>query len=259
MKWLLVSLALAGCASAGPGNSIIGGIDDAGVRSTDGRISGPPVDASEQPDASEHPDADPAIDASLIDAPPSRITLNQTTSTVIVDNNSLACRASTTTPANSYYRVFAPADSRGGATLHVTDVSFGIQDAISATADGLQPATVHLGTYGGALGTGTLDLTKVRELTAMNIQIADASLTRMNVPITADVAGSANLIVELELPANTTLKHQFFIGSNDGGESEPGYLRASTCAFTAPTSFTTVTDGAGFGAMNVLISVSGTL
>jgi len=32
MRLLLVSLAIAGCASAGPGNSIIGGIDDAGVR-----------------------------------------------------------------------------------------------------------------------------------------------------------------------------------------------------------------------------------
>ena len=248
MRLLLVSLAIAGCASAGPGNSIIGGIDDAGVRSTDGSIG-------RDIDASERVDAEPAIDASLVDAPPVRVTLNQTTSTVIVDNNSLACRATSTTPANNYYRVFAPTDSRGGATLHVTDVSFAIQKAISATADRLQPATVRLGTYTGALGAATLDLTKVQPLASMAIQIGDGSLTRMNVPITADVPGSANLIVELELPANSSLKHQFFIGSNDGDESEPGYLRAASCAFAAPTSFTTV--GAG-RQISVLISVSGT-
>ncbi|MEO7731291.1 MAG: hypothetical protein ABIY55_09985 [Kofleriaceae bacterium] len=262
MRLLLVSLAIAGCASAGPANSIVGGIDDAGVRSTDGRVA-PGIDASERVDASERPDADPAIDASLIDAPPARITLNQTTIPDIVDNNSLACPPPTSTPnanpANSYYRVFAPADARGGGTLHVTDVSFAIEDAVSATANKLQPATIRLGTYDGAFGAVTLDLAKIHPLTTMDIQIADASLDRLTVPITADVPGTASLIVELALPANTTLNRQFFIGSNAGGEISPGYLRASTCGYTAPTSLTKVASDAASGPMDVLISVSGTL
>ena len=50
MRWLLICLAIAGCARAGKENSIIGGLSDAGDRGDGGIIPGP--------------------DAPLIDAPP---------------------------------------------------------------------------------------------------------------------------------------------------------------------------------------------
>src|SRR5262245_47091828 len=116
MRWVLVSLAIAGCASAGKGNSIIGGLLDAG-----------PEDAGT--DADDFPEPD----ASLIDAPPQQVSLSQTVSATIARNNTFACFNDATglTRLNSYYRVFALADHSIATTLHVTEVAFGIEAAIS--------------------------------------------------------------------------------------------------------------------------------
>jgi hypothetical protein len=245
MRWFLVSLALAGCASAGKGNSIIGGIEDAGIDDAGVRIDGNDV---------------PEIDASLIDAPPSQVTLSQTTSTAITSNNSLACVPDTPeeldTRPNSYYRVFAMADDDIRTALHVTEVTFGIQDAISATADDVQPATVRIGVYEGAIGSPVLDLSRVRGVAEVDILIADSTGTRMTVPISGDVPAASNLIVELEIPANATVRHRFFIGSNDGGERRPGYFRAPTCDFREPTTLSSISPPPNN--MDILISVTGT-
>src|SRR5262245_7576197 len=99
MRWLLLVLTFAGCARAGQENSIIGGLNDA-------RPSG---------------DADtvPGPDASLIDAPPQQVTLNQTASNGITKNNSFGCVSAGITLQNSYYRVFQLADYGVTTTLHV--------------------------------------------------------------------------------------------------------------------------------------------
>lgn len=243
MRWFLLSLAIAGCASAGKGNSIIGGLTDAGVRG-DGNDNNFPL-----------PDASP------IDAPLQQVTLSQTVSSAIARNNSFAClvdQSSTITDQNSYYRVFAPADYTLTTTLHITQVTFGIESA-SAGTGGMQPASVKLGTYTGTLAGTMLDLSKVQPITSADIKIADGEGTTMTVPITADLAPTANLIVELAIPNGQAAGNSFFIGTNTAGERKPGYTRAVGCGFSTPTTMQSVASMNGFGETDILLTVTGTM
>jgi hypothetical protein len=143
-------------------------------------------------------------------------------------------QSSTITDQNSYNRVFAPDDASVTTTLHITQVSFGIESASAGTGT-MQPASVKLGTYTGTLAGTTLDLSKVQPITSANIQISDGEGTTMTVPITADLAPTANLIVELAIPNGQAAGNSFFIGTNTAGERKPGYTRAVACGLSNPT------------------------
>lgn len=240
MRWLLICLAIAGCARAGRENSIIGGL-------TDARPSG---------------DADtvPAPDASPIDAPPQQVTLTQTASLGITRNNSFGCvESSGITDQNSYYRVFKLADYQITTTLHVSQVLFGIETAAAGGGAGSQPATLNLGTYAGTPGGTTLDLSGVRNISSMNIQIPDGSATRMAVPITGDIAPTMNVIVELAIPDGTADGNEFFIGTNTDTESAPGYTFSPVpdCKTPSPTSMQSIADDLGFGDVHLVMTVTG--
>jgi hypothetical protein len=242
MRWFLLSLAIAGCASAGKGNSIIGGLTDAGARG-DGSDNNFPLP-----------------DASLIDAPPQQVTMTETASNAIARNNSFAClvsQSSTITDQNSYYRVFAPADYSLTTTLHITQITFGIESA-SAGTGGMQPAAVKLGTYTGTLAGTMLDLSKVQPIASANIQIADGEGTTMTVPITADLAPTANLIVELAIPNGQVAGNSFFIGTNTAGERKPGYTRAVACGFSNPTTMASIAPLIPTGETDIVMTVTGT-
>jgi hypothetical protein len=234
MKWLFVSLAIAGCAQAGKENSIIGGITDARPR----------------PDADELPEPD----ASTIDAPPQQITLSQTTSNTPVTGDSFACHVSNITRENSYYRVFTLADHNITTTLHVTQIDFGIQDASAGTGT-KQAAQLKIGTYGVPPTGTTLDLMQVRPINSVSIQIPDGA-SRMTVPITGDIPPTTSLIVELAIPDGTTtgIGNIFFIGANTQGERKPGYLRAPNCGFSTPKSMTAIG-----GETDIVLTVTGTM
>lgn len=218
MKWFLASLAIAGCASAGPGNNIIGGVPDA------------PTDA--------------------------QVTLIQTASLEVTGINSFFCVAGApnTTRSNSYYRVFALEDAGVTATLHVSAVMFGIQDALAGSG-GAQRAKLNLGIYSAPPAGDTLDTSQIQSLGSADIQIPDGSNTRMTVPITADVAPGTNLIVELAIPADAQVKNLFHIGSNTQGERKPGYWQAPNCGLTDPT--TTQSIGNAGNAAAIVMTVIG--
>jgi hypothetical protein len=245
MRWLLIALAVAGCAKGGPGNSIIGGLEDAGV-------DGGSRDAGDPPE----PDASP------IDAPPAQVTLAQTVTGAMLDGNSVACQPELpgATRANSYYRVFALADHAIAGALHVTEVAFAIEAARSAV--GLdQPATLRIGTYGGTPFGETLDLAQIQPLNSVPLRIADGRLTRMTVPVAVDIPAGANLIVELALPADPLVENEFFIGTNRDGERRPGYLRAPECEYDDPTTFVKIASDSDdrFGPVAILLTVTGTV
>lgn len=220
VKWCLVSLAIAGCASAGEGNHIIGGITDAGG--------------------------------------PQQVTLSQTTSAAITPGNSFACTTVPgLTRENSYYRVFTLADHGISTTFHVTQVDFGIQAAL-AGAGQKQAGQVRIGTYGVTSVEATLDVTQIRALTSADIQIPDGSGTRVTVPIAGDIAPSERLIVELLIPDGTAAGNQFFIGTNALGEKLPGYLRSPDCGYARPTTMFSVASDRGAGEIDLVLTVTGT-
>jgi len=244
-RWFLVSLAIAGCASAGKGNSIIGGITDAGSGDRGGRT-----------DANDFP----ALDASVIDAPPDQITLTQNASTTIVRNNSFECfdNATGLTFQNSYYRVFALDDYGVTTTLHVTEVDFGIELADAGPSATLQPAQLQLGSYGAPPVDPTLDPGLIRSLTSVDIKIPNGSGTQMSVPIAADVAPGTNLIVELTVPDGAAAGSVFVMGSNAQGERRPGYLSASDCSLSVPTTMQSIAKQIMVGEADIILSVNGT-
>jgi hypothetical protein len=232
MRWLLICLALAGCARAGKENSIIGGLTDARPRG----------------DATEIP----LPDAATPDAVP-QTTLTQTVSNSIAVDNSFACPVG----SNSYYRVFTLADYSITSTLHVTQIDFGIQDAAAGSGASSQPATVNIGTYGGPLGDTTLDATLIRMINTMTIQIPNGSATAMTVPITADIAPTASVIVELAVPDGTADNTRFFIGTNTDGERQPGYTLEPGCGYGVPTTMQSIADKFQFGNVHAVITVGG--
>jgi hypothetical protein len=130
--------------------------------------------------------------------------------------------------------VFALEDAGVTTTLHVSAVMFGIQDAMAGRG-GMQRAKLNLGTYDTPPSGDTLDTSLIRSLGSADIQIPDGNNTRMTVPIAADVAPSTNLIVELAIPADNSVKNLFHIGSNAQGERKPGYWQAPNCGLTDPT------------------------
>lgn len=234
MRWLLVCLAIAGCARAGKENTIIGGVIDGGTRG-DG------------------------LDALPDGAVPGQITLRQTTSDAVVVGASLFnCHGSVSgfVFENSYYRVFRLADHGIASTLHVTQVDFGIETAVAGTG-GKQPGTVRIGNYGGPLGGTTLDLSKVRPINSVDIQIPDGTATTMTVPITADVAPTASVIVELFIPDGRSAGNKFKVGANTSGESAPGYVGTADpdCDIPDPTSLKTLVPDQK---VDLILTVTGT-
>ena len=238
MRWLLICLLLASCATAGKGNSIIGGLTDAGP-GDGGDIPGP--------------------DASSIDAPANQVTLTQTTSDTITIGNSFVCFSGATgfTRQNSYYRVFAPGDHGVTTTLHVFQVVFGIELA-TAGSGGKQPAQVKLGTYAVTPQGTTLDPTQVRPLSSVDIQVRDGTGTQMVVPITGDVPPNTNLIVELMVPDGLADGNVFVIGSNALGERKPGYTSEPDCGLADPTTMQSVAPGSPPGEVDIILTATGT-
>jgi hypothetical protein len=235
MKQLLVCLAIAGCASAGKGNSIIGGLTDGGISRGDGGDF-------------------PAPDAALIDAPPQQITLSQTLGTTITRDNSIVCFDDVTgaTLANSYFRVFALDDHDITTTLHVTEVEFAIELADAGPGATLSPARIKIGSYGVAPSATTLDPAQIQDIAGVDIMIPDGAGTRMTVPITADIPSGTRLIVELALPDGEAADSAFIIGSNAQGETAPGYLGAPSCNLNRPTAI----DGLTVGEVDIVMTVT---
>jgi hypothetical protein len=233
MRWLPTCLVLAGCASAGPQNTIVGGLMDAGT--------GGSRDAA-------------------ADAAEGQVTLVETTSSDIALGRSFACVQPPLnyTLENSYYRVFTPADHGVSGTLHVTHVDFAIDTATAATG-GSQRGKINLGTYTGVPGAATLDLSLVTAISSTDITIPDGGGTHMAVPITADIAADAHLLVELFIPDGmvpATPGNQFLIGMSGDAERQPGYTRGPGCGTSTPVTMQSVagTDDA----FAILMTVTGT-
>ena len=243
MKWMPVLATLVGCASARVEH---GGTADGGDGSGDGGVV--------------TLDGDVDIDAALpIDAAITK-TLTQNNSTAIVAT-AIGCRqtnpATDYTRENSYYRVFPLADHQITTSFHVTQVTFHVERASSPA--GSQPATVKLGTYAGTIGAATLDVAQVTSLGTAQISIPNGATSvvtpvGMFTPSSITVPANSNLIVEVLIPDGETAQNIFFIGSNNGGETRPGYIRAPICNFPTPSTYATV----GFPEIQILLSVTGT-
>ncbi|HKE19685.1 MAG TPA: hypothetical protein VKB80_32635 [Kofleriaceae bacterium] len=221
----------------------------------------------QRPDAGD-PDLgndDPTPDAAATEPPPDAapgqpqaVTLRQTTSDQILDLHSIACieQEDDGTPIenreNSYYRVFDLAAENIDGDLAVDSVTIGVESA-SAPGDASQPATVRLHSLAGELLVANMT-----EIGHADIQIEPQIQTSLEVPITATAPAGSTLVLELFIPDSADQNRLFFIGSNNLGQTAPGYIRApsSGCDFIEPTPIEDI-GGTDFPDVHIVMLVSG--
>jgi hypothetical protein len=242
-SWLL--LALVGCAQAGApaGLGIGNGRPDSGTPIT---LDGPPgggIDAPSQSiDAPMVMIDAPHIDAA-IDAPPGpqNATLDENTSNADAGYGvSCGVAADGYTVENTFYRAFRLSDFGISGTLHVTDVHF-----VTAEATNMPLIKISVGTYSGSYGANTLTTSSI-SLSASTTKtignVAYMSPENEDVAITADVTGVLLVEVEQTTVGNESNEVLYYIGANQAGETEPGYVSAvdTDCDITTPTNMSTV-------------------
>lgn len=150
----------------------------------------------------------------------------------------IACNTGGLVNANRLARVF-DVDAFGfSGGLHVTGVSFGIDDA-SAGSGGTQPATVNLYSLTGPMSIANLTL-----LATQPITIPDQTGTIMTVPMDLNVAGGTQLVFEINIPDGVSAGNTLFIGANGAGQTGPSWIQSSPCGAT------NYADLAGLGAPN---------
>jgi hypothetical protein len=236
---------VAGCASAKVDNG----------NNSDGNTGG---DDAGNSDAKQPPDA-------AIDSPPDApiaVTLQQTGATNLVATQ-VGCQqinpATGFTNENSYYRTYPLSDFGITVPFHIVDVTFAVER--STAGNGVsQPATVRLGTYGGGLNATTFAVAALTPLAAANIQIPQ-NATSVTVPIsmftpsTLTVQPGVILYAEVFVPDGTAQGNIFYIGSNNGTETHPSYIRAPTCGVASPTRYATAVTS---NVIRLLLTVNGT-
>lgn len=177
--------------------------------------------------------------------------LTQSTSQTITAGNSVSCNAGSPTFAhtdNSYFRAFSMGAFPDG--FDVCALQFGIETANAGDPATTQPVTVNIyANTGGTFPAGT----RVLVGTAA-VSVADQTLTVQEAPVTAAVPAGAELVAEVFTPNGQTAGHSFFMGSNAGGQSAPGFLAAAPCGISAPTNVAAI----GFPNMHIVMNVRGT-
>lgn len=227
------------------------GIGGAGSRADGGLPGGGDPGPDSGGPGQPGPDSGPGV--------PQAVTLSQTTSDQILDLHSIGCVEqddegnAIQNRENSYYRAFDLDQQQVEGDLDVTSVTIGVESAV--TPDGsAQPATARLYTLEGALLVANM-----RQIASTDFDIEPQNQTTLEVPLTASVPAGSTLVFELFIPNATDGGTRFFIGSNDLGQSAPGYLRApsSGCDFVEPTDFATI-GGTDFPDIHIVMMVSGT-
>jgi hypothetical protein len=104
------------------------------------------------------------------------------------------------------------------------------------------PIAVNLYSIATGAAMTVENLTPVGNATAMTD--ASSSKTLVSTAVSGVVDGSANdLVVEYVVPdykSNTAQQGTFYPGANTAGELEAGYLFASACGISEPSTFTSL-------------------
>jgi hypothetical protein len=143
----------------------------------------------------------------------------------------VSCNAGGLHTNNSYLRVFdLVADFGINVNINITSVDVGIETATAGTG-GIQPATINIYTLSGPFIFANLTL-----IATQAINVADQSLSILNVPISASIPAGSVLVVEVFTPDGQANGNSFFIGANGLGQTGPSYLAALDCGIAEPTS-----------------------
>ncbi|MGB0384510.1 MAG: carboxypeptidase regulatory-like domain-containing protein [Ardenticatenaceae bacterium] len=174
--------------------------------------------------------------------------LTHSASQEIADLNSTSCQNGNDLHRdNSYYRVFdLSGDFDVNEDFEVSSVEFGVQ--LARGAGGEQPVRVNLYTL-----DGSFVLANLTAIGSAEVNLPDQSLTIASVPVSGTVPAGSTLVVELFTPSGVADGNTFFVGSNNQGQTDPSYIRASFCGVSQPTNVTNI----GAANMQLVMNVTG--
>ncbi|HNS02702.1 MAG TPA: M4 family metallopeptidase [Anaerolineae bacterium] len=181
--------------------------------------------------------------------PDGLVTITHSVSQSIVALNSVSCNNGSGHTNNAYLRVFDLAAFGLPNGMDVTQVEFGIEDALSGS--GSQPLTVNL--YVKTNPVGPLTYANLTSIGTANVNISDQSSTLYTVPVAGSAPAGSVLVVEVFTPNGQAGGNMFFIGSNAAGQTGPSYLAAADCGVPEPTD----TAALGFPNMHIVMNVTG--
>jgi hypothetical protein len=170
------------------------------------------------------------------DSGPASVTLSETADSTIAGGKSLACGNNTTGDEadNIWYRIFKMSDFGITNTLHVTNISFGIQES-----GGNPSVTVKLGSYSGAVGGTTVDTSKITPVTQQLVTIPPVANGTGEMVMTTTLVGDVppgNFVVQIGVPDLSGTSKFVYIGATVGAETEPSYISSAACASAFGTS-----------------------
>jgi hypothetical protein len=122
----------------------------------------------------------------------------------------------------------------------IESVTIGIEDAVAGAGATSQPVSIRIYEYPFTGPTTSLDRSMLIERASLNLMIANTTATLLTKPIAADIPAASAFVVEVFVPDGETQGHQFRVGSNQEGETTPGYLAAPRCNYAQPTTIPTV-------------------
>jgi uncharacterized repeat protein (TIGR02543 family) len=178
---------------------------------------------------------------------PNATTITHSVSQTIVYGNSVACGNLGIHADNHYLRVFDLPTFGIGGSFNVTNVEIGIEEAIAGSGS-VQPAEVRLYTLNGPLLFANMTL-----IGSAPVNVANQSLTIINVPVTGTTPANSVLVVDFFTPDGSTAGNGLYVGSNNLGQTAPTYLAAADCGLSEPTDVTDI----GFPGMQLVMNVTG--
>ncbi|HEY4241955.1 MAG TPA: hypothetical protein VGM88_19180 [Kofleriaceae bacterium] len=229
---MVASGALVACANAGPAGG--GDNTDAGfIHVTDGptRHDSP----SGGPDSPTEPDA-PRVDSP---STPMNVTMQETNDDNVTALASIACSNMDdgSTTDNVWYRAFQLSDFGISTGVNITAVHFGVEVSTGVTVE------VDIGTFTGAVGGETLDLSTYHSLATVNQTVN--STNEQSVPVNVTIPAGGKFVVEVAAPDESGVG-QFYLGCTTGAEQDPGYLTTNSCpGATTPTDVIELGGGGG--------------
>lgn len=188
-----------------------------------------------------------------LQASPARVpnlTITQSNSQAI-EVGSIACASGGLHADNSYFRAFDLPTFGVNAPFVISDVTVGVETANGAS--GSQPVVLRL--YAAPSGTAfpAAFPGSFTQIASQNVTVNNQTVSLLSIPVAATVPGDSLLVVELFTPSGIAINNAFFIGSNNDGQTAPGYLAAPSCGISTPTNIATI----GFPNMHIVMNVTG--
>ncbi len=180
------------------------------------------------------------------------VVLTHNVSQSILGGNSFACVDSSGFTLEAHYtRVFDLPDLGIDGFVEVCEVQAAVEAAISLAET--QQVTVYL--Y--ATPPGTFPDGPLTPLGTVVVDVPDQELSFLLVPITATVPSGSALVVDVASEDGLVNFSAFAIGSNNLGQTGPGYLTAPDCGIVIPTDLADVTPD-GSPDMHIVVNALGT-